>query len=105
MTSVRQLWTDMLGGEIRGPDAETVRLLRHKMPAHSSNDAASIILEPGEKRTDFSKRTEDRGKAIVLACRPTSSNYEHSPGSTSTPTPFRRGIAWDEGDFAEFIHP
>lgn len=32
----------MLGGEIRGLDAETVRLLRHKMPAHSSNDAASI---------------------------------------------------------------
>lgn len=59
MTSVRQLWTDMLGGEIRGLDAETVRLLRHKMPAHSSNDAASIILEPGRKRTDFSKRTED----------------------------------------------
>lgn len=69
----------MLGGEIRGLDAETVRLLRHKMPAHSSNDAASIILEPGGKRTDFSERTEDRGKAIVLACRP--------------------------GDFAEFIHP
>lgn len=45
----------MLGGEIGGLDAETVRLLRHKMPAHSSNDAASIILEPGESvRTSVS---------------------------------------------------
>lgn len=83
----------MLGGEMRGLNAETVRLLRHKMPAHSSNDAASIILEPGGKRADFSKRTEDREKAIILACRPTSSNYKHSPGSTSIPKPFRRGIA------------